>query len=136
MYAAVTRLNPATGTSPSGDGGWYPEECLSVEQALLGFTRNGAYGWGREKKMGAIEAGMLADWVVVDRDILVDETGKGLRNVMVRETWLGGKKVFSLDGEQSSETVFESWLRSLEEILRQGLRSIKKRLSENDRGEL
>jgi hypothetical protein len=97
MYAAVTRLNPATGTSPSGEGGWYPEESLSVEQALLGFTRNGAYGWFREDKTGAIEVGKWADWVVVDRDILGDGSGRSLRNAVVKETWVGGKKVYPLE---------------------------------------
>jgi predicted amidohydrolase YtcJ len=61
MYAAVTRLNPATGASPAGEGGWYPEESLNVEQALLGFTRNGAYGWFKEGIAGAIEVGNWAD---------------------------------------------------------------------------
>ncbi|TVY68865.1 putative amidohydrolase, partial [Lachnellula suecica] len=57
MYAAVTRLSPVTGTSPDGDEGWYPEERLSVEQALRGFTVNGAYGWGKEDVTGRIEVG-------------------------------------------------------------------------------
>ncbi|TAQ86172.1 hypothetical protein B7494_g5503 [Chlorociboria aeruginascens] len=94
MYAAVTRLSPATGTSPSGDGGWHPEEALSVVQAFLGFTRNAAYGWFQEERTGAIEVGKWADWIVVDRDIGADETGHDLRNVQVLETWVGGKKVF------------------------------------------
>lgn len=94
MYAAVTRLNPITGTSPSGDGGWYSEESLTTEQALLGFTRNGAYGWFREEKAGAIEVGKWADWIVVDTDIWKDESGKSLRDVKVLETWMGGKKVW------------------------------------------
>ncbi len=97
MYAAVTRLNPATGTSPSGDGGWYPEESLSIEQALLGFTRNAAYGWFQEENTGMIEAGKWADWVVVDRDMFEDGTGKSLRDVLVKETWVGGRKVFPPD---------------------------------------
>lgn len=136
MYAAVTRLNPATGASPSGDAGWYPEESLTVEQALLGFTRNGAYGWGKEKEMGAIEVGMLADWVVVDRDILKDRSGKGLRDVIVRETWVNGRKVFSLDGKESHESVVRTWVNALEEGLQRGWRSIKKWLSGNNRAEL
>jgi predicted amidohydrolase YtcJ len=94
MYAAVTRLNPATGTSPSGDSGWYSEEKLSVEQALRGFTRNGAYGIFKEGVMGAIEVGKWADWVVIDRDMLRDKTGKSLRDVVVKETWVAGRKVF------------------------------------------
>jgi predicted amidohydrolase YtcJ len=94
MYAAVTRLSPLTGTSPSGPDGWYPEESLTIEQALLGFTRNAAYGWGKEAVAGAIEVGKWADWVVVDRDIFNDQKGQNLRNVVVRETWVGGRRVY------------------------------------------
>lgn len=94
MYAAVTRLNPKTGTSPSGPGGWHAEQALTVEQALLGFTRNAAYGWAKESKTGAIEVGKWADWVVLDRDVWADESGRGLRDVVVRETWVGGKRVY------------------------------------------
>ncbi|KAF8857701.1 hypothetical protein BDZ45DRAFT_803180 [Acephala macrosclerotiorum] len=101
MYAAVTRLNPATGSSPNGpDKGWYMEEALSVEQALVGFTRNAAYGWFKEGKAGAIGVGNWADWVVVDRDILVDESGKSLRDVVVKETWVGGRRVWPVVNEQ------------------------------------
>jgi len=101
MYAAVTRLNPVTGTSPSGDGGWYPEESLTVEQALLGFTRNAAYGWFKEEKTGAIEVGKWADWVVVDRDIWSDIEGRTLRDVVVGETWVAGRKVYPEPAEAS-----------------------------------
>jgi predicted amidohydrolase YtcJ len=102
MYAAVVRLDPATGTSPSGEGGWYPQEALSVEQAILGFTRNAAYGWFREAVAGAIEIGKWADFIVVDRDVWEDEKGKALRDVQVRETWVGGRKVYTL-GETEVE---------------------------------
>jgi hypothetical protein len=95
MFAAVTRLSPATLDSPSGKGGWYPEEKLSVEQALRGFTTNGAYGWFKENEMGSIEVGKYADWVVVDRDILVDKSGMSLIDVEIKETWVGGTKVYS-----------------------------------------
>lgn len=104
MYAAVTRLNPVTGTSPSGEGGWHPEEKLSVEQALRGFTRNGAYGWIKEDMAGAIEVGKWADWIVIDRDIFADESGRSLRDVVVRETWVGGKRVY---GTGSGSVSFE-----------------------------
>lgn len=99
MYAAVTRKNPALDPGDDDGEGWYADEALSVEQALLGFTRNAAYGWFREKDVGAIKVGMWADWVVVDRDIFADETGKSLRDVEVRQTWVGGKKVF--DNEET-----------------------------------
>ena len=105
MYAAVTRLNPATGESPAGEGGWHPEEKLSVEQALRGFTRNAAYGWFKEGRLGAIEKGMWADWVVIDKDISAD-LGKGLRDLVVRETWVGGRRVFPWN----KKVVEESWI--------------------------
>lgn len=101
MYAAVTRLNPATGTSPNGKEGWYMEESLSVEQALKGFTKNGAYGWFKEELMGSIEVGKWADWVVVDRDILGDESGEALRDIQVLETWVGGRRVWAIVEEEA-----------------------------------
>jgi hypothetical protein len=109
MYAAVTRLNPVTGSSPAGEGGWYPEESLSVEQAVLGFTRNAGYGWFRERQTGAIEVGKWADWVVVDRNVFDDRSGKTLRDVVVAETWVGGKRVFQrVTGDETKEWVFQS----------------------------
>lgn len=93
MYAAVTRLSPVTGTSPSGDAGWYPEESLTVEQAILGFTRNAAYGWFKENQTGAIEVGKWADFVVVDMG-LEDWNARLLRDVVVKETWVGGRRVY------------------------------------------
>lgn len=98
MFAAVTRLNPLTGTSPMGLGGWHPEQKLSIEQALQGFTKNAAYGWFREDIAGAIEVGKWADWVVLDADLFGDEMrkseGRNLKDVVVRETWVAGRKVW------------------------------------------
>lgn len=100
MYAAVTRLDPKTGTSPSGPEGWYPEESLSIEQAVRGFTTNAAWGWGLENKTGKIEKGMWADWIVVDRDVMrMDgEKAEGLRGVRVIGTWVKGTSVFEMEG--------------------------------------
>jgi len=124
MYSAVTRLSPATGTSPSGDSGWYPEEALTVEQALHGFTRNAAYGWWKEKKTGAIEVGKWADWIVVDRDVLEDQSGKSLRDVVVTETWMEGRRMFSIvekeEKEESriAEGILNGMLGGINEVLR------------------
>lgn len=117
MYSAVTRLNPATGKSPAGDGGWYPEEALSVKEAILGFTRNAGYGWMREDVVGTIEVEKWADWIVIDRNVWADESGKRLRDVVVRETWVGGKNVYLKEGTRTVEKERSWWGRGLQRIL-------------------
>lgn len=95
IYAAVTRRRPDTGTAgPAGSGeGWCTEEALDLEQALHGFTVAPARGAFLEEVAGRIETGMWADWIVLDQrleDMDVDD----IRRVRVRETWVGGKRVF------------------------------------------
>jgi predicted amidohydrolase YtcJ len=94
MYAAITRRSPHTGLDPSvGKTGWFPEETLTIEQALEGFTLNPAYGAFLEGKAGVIETGAYADWVVLDEP-LESMDPESLRKVTVRETWVGGKRVY------------------------------------------
>ena len=90
IYAAVRRLDPDTGLSPHGKNGWYPEQKLTFEEALMGFTRDAAYGAFQEELGGSIEVGKWADWVVVETMGRGVELGEGV----VRETWVGGKKVY------------------------------------------
>ncbi|CAG8976800.1 hypothetical protein HYALB_00012506 [Hymenoscyphus albidus] len=131
MFAAVTRLSPLTLDSPSGKGGWHPKEKLSVEQALRGFTINGAYGWLKEAEMGSIETGKLADWVVVDKDILADPSGMSLIDVKVRETWIGGRKMFGQTDMTEAigwEHQLKSWLawsrNTIDDKIERGLAAI------------
>jgi predicted amidohydrolase YtcJ len=94
MYAAITRRSPHTGLDPNGGKtGWYPEERLTFEQALEGFTVNAAYGAFLEGKAGVIEAGAYADWIVLDEQ-LESLDPESLRKMTVRETWVGGKRVY------------------------------------------
>ena len=70
----------------------HPEEALTREQAIRFYTTNNAYLLFREKEVGSLEPGKLADFIVLDRDILkcpVDE----VKEIQVRETWLGGKRL-------------------------------------------
>ena len=65
IYAAVTRRT-LDGKMP---GGWVPEEKVAVEEAVRAYTVNGAYAEFAEADKGTIQAGKLADMVVLDRDI-------------------------------------------------------------------
>ena len=66
IHAAVTRMR-ADG-SPGGDG-WYPEERLTVEEAVWAYTAGAAYAGGTESSQGSITTGKLADLVVLSQDI-------------------------------------------------------------------
>lgn len=94
IFAAVTRRSPHTGLGV-GDSkeGWHPEEALSLDQALEGFTTGPAYGAFLEGKSGVIKEGAMADWVVLDKPLEgmdIDD----LRSLKVRETWVGGRRVY------------------------------------------
>jgi predicted amidohydrolase YtcJ len=94
MYAAMTRRSPRTGLDPSGSKtGWYADETLSLLEALKGFTVNAAYGAFLEGKAGVIQEGAYADWVVLDEPLEGMDV-EGLRELEVRETWVGGKCVY------------------------------------------
>jgi predicted amidohydrolase YtcJ len=74
-------------------GGWLPQERVSFEQALAGFTRGAAYAGFAEGKVGSLEPGKWADFIIVDRDVsLVDP--QALARTQVLETWVAGKKVW------------------------------------------
>ena len=98
IYAAMTRRSPRTGLDKDGGKkGWYPEETLTLEQALRGFTVAPAYAAFLEGKAGKIEPGAYADWVVLDEDI--DEMDvEDLRKLQVKETWVAGKMVWRKPG--------------------------------------
>ncbi len=69
IHAAVTRQR-RDGTP---EGGWYPAQRLTVQQAVWGFTMGTALVSGRLAQLGSIAPGKLADLVVLDRDILAIE---------------------------------------------------------------
>ncbi|TRM69760.1 amidohydrolase family-domain-containing protein [Schizophyllum amplum] len=69
FYASVTRLSPA-GDSPHGAEGWFPEQRLSRVEALRGMTIDAAYASFSEKSLGSLERGKLADFVVLNQDIM------------------------------------------------------------------
>ncbi|MCW4463671.1 amidohydrolase [Sphingomonas sp. BT-65] len=74
-------------------GGWRPEEAVSREQAWRAFTLDAAYAGFGEKLFGRLAPGMLADFLVVDRDPLLASPTE-LRGTVVLETWVGGQRMF------------------------------------------
>lgn len=74
----------------------HPEQALSRELALRLYTINNAYLTFEEREKGSLEAGKLADFVVLKTDLLtcpVDE----VRNITVRETYVGGERVYKAE---------------------------------------
>lgn len=98
IYAAVARRSPLTGRGPADSpDGWHMEEALSLDEALRGFTLSAARGAFMEGRAGVIRAGALADWVVLEQPIDSYEVDE-LRELRVRETWVGGKMVYQHPG--------------------------------------
>jgi len=84
IWAAVVRRELTTGDVLA------PEERLTVREALTLYTRNGAYAGFEEKSKGSLEAGKLADFIVVDRDVLAVPSEQ-LKDVQVVMTFVGGE---------------------------------------------
>jgi predicted amidohydrolase YtcJ len=90
IYAAVTRRT-TDGKNPNG---WYPEQKISVKEAIEAYTINNAYAVFEENEKGSISVGKLADFVVLSDDLLtVDPVS--IENIRVDMTVLGGKVVYS-----------------------------------------
>jgi predicted amidohydrolase YtcJ len=93
IYAAVTRRR----ANDQPRGGWYPEQCLTLEEALQAYTLGAAYAAGREHELGSLAPGKLADITLLDRDIL-SLPPEALLQTSVRATIVGGNIVFDSEG--------------------------------------
>ncbi len=74
-------------------GGWQPQERVTREQALAGYTINAARAMFADKKLGSLAPGMDADFLLVDTDPLQSASAR-LRAAKVSETWIGGVRVW------------------------------------------
>ena len=90
LAAAISRQD-LQGQPP---GGWIPAERLTFEQALNAFTRDAAFAGYAEGKIGALEPGKWADFILVDRDPTAGSP-QDLAKTQVLETWVAGKRVWS-----------------------------------------
>ena len=90
LYCAVTRQDPFT-HEPAG--GWLPGERISASDALRIYTAGSAAAAGREDELGQIAPGMLADFVVLDRDVTACDPDQ-IQSARVLATFVGGRQVF------------------------------------------
>ncbi len=95
LYAAVTRK----GRDGEPEGGWYPEECMTREEALRSFTIWAAYGQFEEDIKGSIEVGKLGDFVVLDRDYMTCPDSE-IMNILPLATIVGGEIVYEKDNSK------------------------------------
>ncbi len=91
IYAAVTRRT----LDDKNPNGWVPEQKISVEEALLAYTKYAAYASFEEDIKGTLETGKLADFVVIDEDLTKVDPIR-IRDLHVLETYVGGKQVFDI----------------------------------------
>ena len=86
LYAAVTRAT-LDGKNPAG---WFPEQKLTVQEAVEAYTMGSAYAEFQDKDKGSITVGKLADMVVLSDDVFSIAPEK-IRDVKVLQTMVGGK---------------------------------------------
>ncbi|UCH84882.1 MAG: amidohydrolase family protein, partial [Candidatus Latescibacterota bacterium] len=96
IYAAVTRQDPKGWPK----GGWYPEEKMTIEEAVSGFTRHAAYARFAENINGTLEVGKLADLTVLDKDLMAIAPEEILTTNVVM-TVIGGQVVYSATTNES-----------------------------------
>jgi len=89
IYAAVTRAT-LDGRNPNG---WFPEQKLTVTEAVEAYTMGSAYAEFQEKEKGSISPGKLADMVLLSSDIF-SIAPEQIRDVKVTMTIVGGKTVW------------------------------------------
>jgi predicted amidohydrolase YtcJ len=98
LYAAVTRQ----GRDGSPEGGWYADQALTRAEALHSFTLAAAYAANQEKRLGSLEAGKWADFIVIDRDYFEIPSSE-IDDIKVLQTWVAGKPVYAMPDAGEAE---------------------------------
>jgi hypothetical protein len=93
LYAAVTRAT-LDGKYPQG---WFPEQKLSIQEAIAAYTMGSAYAEFQEHDKGSIEPGKLADMVLLSQDVL-NIPPAAIRDTHILKTWVGGVEVYDAAG--------------------------------------
>ena len=90
MYCAVSRKDE----HGQPEGGWYPEQAMTREEAVRSYTSWAAYGAFEEHIKGSIQQGKLADFIVIDRDIMTCPESE-IKDIQVLRTVVGGETVYT-----------------------------------------
>jgi predicted amidohydrolase YtcJ len=89
LYAATTRAT-LDGKHPEG---WFPEQKVSIQEAIAAYTMGSAYAEFQERDKGSLEPGKLADMVLLSQDVLTIAPA-AIRDTHVLRTWVGGVEVY------------------------------------------
>jgi predicted amidohydrolase YtcJ len=89
LYAATTRAT----LDDKNPGGWFPEQKLTIREAVEAYTMGSAYAEFQENEKGSITPGKLADMVLLGEDVLTIDPVR-IRDVKVLKTWVGGKLTY------------------------------------------
>ena len=100
IYAAVSRRD----TLGFPEGGWYPRQKLTIEQALAAYTIGSAYAEWMENEKGSLEQGKLADIVILDHNLFKVSPNEILHTKVVY-TIVDGKIVYSNASENTGGTL-------------------------------
>ena len=76
------------------EGGWYPDQRVTVYEAIEMYTKNSAYASFEEEIKGTLKPGKLADFIVIDRNPFTIDPDT-LKDVKVLKTYLGGEEVYA-----------------------------------------
>lgn len=94
LYAAVTRQ----GRDGEPEDGWFADQVLTRGEALHSFTLAAAYSAHQENRVGSLEPGKWADFIIIDRDYFTIPASQ-IDDIIVLQTWVGGEKVYDANRE-------------------------------------
>jgi predicted amidohydrolase YtcJ len=91
LYAAVTRQD----RDGLPEGGWYIDQGLNRAEALHSFTLAATFAAHQEDRLGSLEPGKWADFIVIDRDYFHIPAAE-IDDIQVLETWVAGKRMYDV----------------------------------------
>jgi len=88
LHASITRQDHDN----QPPGGWFPEERMTREEALISFTLDAAYAAHQESALGTLEPGKKADFILISND-LFEMPAEDIWKLELEQTWVGGRLI-------------------------------------------